>query len=285
MAVYPNGRYLTRSPGRHFGPGPGLEVYARGQGDRLNIYTQEQISKVLGSFPSGYGMRGIIPPIVAGAIASRSMDHITISGSAAGVLGLPGVASATLSITVQDMPGELVVSGTGAAILEVITGLSTLSAVLSGVASASVSTVDVTGSIKALGWMQGESIVAVTAMLIPYAVGHLIGQALPYTELSPQSLASAVWQAQAAEFEDAGTMGEKLNGAGSAGNPWTEIIESGYTAAEVMRIILAIQAGRTEIVNNGDGTARVKFKSLDGNTDRVTADMDGSERSSVTIEG
>ena len=36
MALYPNGRHLTRSPGRHFGPDVGLDVYARGRGDRLN---------------------------------------------------------------------------------------------------------------------------------------------------------------------------------------------------------------------------------------------------------
>lgn len=43
-----------------------------------------------------------------------------------------------------------------------------------------------------------------------------VGQALP------GSLASAVWNSLAASFDEAGTMGEKLNDAGSASNPWSD---------------------------------------------------------------
>jgi hypothetical protein len=37
-----------------------------------------------------------------------------------------------------------------------------------------------------------------------------------------QTIAAAVWNAEAADFNTSGTMGEKLNDAGSAGNPWTD---------------------------------------------------------------
>jgi hypothetical protein len=50
----------------------------------------------------------------------------------------------------------------------------------------------------------------------------------PFTPLSPQSLAAAVWESVASEFNDSGTMGQKLNGAGSAGDPWTTDLDS-YT--------------------------------------------------------
>ncbi|MBK7330866.1 MAG: hypothetical protein IPI85_17805 [Dehalococcoidia bacterium] len=43
-------------------------------------------------------------------------------------------------------------------------------------------------------------------------------------------------------YNDVGTMGEKMNDAGS-GNPWTEVIEGSYTAAELLRIITAALAG------------------------------------------
>ena len=105
------------------------------------------------------------------------------------------------------------------------------------------------------------------------------------TELSPQSLASAVWSATAADFNENGTMGEKLNDAGSASNPWTEVIESGLTAAEIMRIILAVQTGKTTIVDTGGGTATVTFRDVDDSKNRVSADMDGSERIDVTLDG
>ncbi len=35
-------------------------------------------------------------------------------------------------------------------------------------------------------------------------------------------LVDGVWEALAADHNNSGTMGEKLNGAGSAGNPWTD---------------------------------------------------------------
>ena len=48
----------------------------------------------------------------------------------------------------------------------------------------------------------------------------LSGDITPFTELSPENLAAAVWNAVATDYNDAGSMGEKLNDAGSAGNPW-----------------------------------------------------------------
>lgn len=41
-------------------------------------------------------------------------------------------------------------------------------------------------------------------------------------------LVAGVWNALAADFNTSGTMGQKLNGAGSAGDPWTTDL-SGYT--------------------------------------------------------
>lgn len=105
------------------------------------------------------------------------------------------------------------------------------------------------------------------------------------TPLSPNSLAAAVWNAVAGDFNDTGTMGEKLNDAGSASNPLTEIVEGTLTLGDVMRIILAIQTGKTTIVPTGPGTATVSFRSLDDSKTRVEAEMDESERIVVTLDG
>lgn len=66
----------------------------------------------------------------------------------------------------------------------------------------------------------------------------------------------------------------------TANDPWGQVIESGLTAAEVMRIILAVNAGRTSVAGSS-----IKFKSQDGLTDRVSATMAGKERTTVTVEG
>jgi len=104
----------------------------------------------------------------------------------------------------------------------------------------------------------------------------------PYTDLSPENLAAAVWNALAASYNSVGTMGEKMNDAGSASNPWTEIIEGGYTAAECLRLLTAVAAGKTTIVDLGGGLATVTFRDINDTVDRVEADMTNSERTNVT---
>jgi hypothetical protein len=105
------------------------------------------------------------------------------------------------------------------------------------------------------------------------------------TPLSPETLAASLWNVTASSYNTAGTMGEKLNDAGSASNPWTEVIESGYTAQEILKILLAVSAGTTTITDLGGGAATVKFKSVSGGLDRVNATMAGSERTSITLNG
>lgn len=50
------------------------------------------------------------------------------------------------------------------------------------------------------------------------------------SEATTQQLVDAIWNAIAADYNTSGTMGQKLNGAGSAGDPWTTDL-SAYTTA------------------------------------------------------
>lgn len=94
------------------------------------------------------------------------------------------------------------------------------------------------------------------------------------TGLTTGNVGAAVWGAIAAVNNDAGTMGEKLNDAGSASNPWTEVIESGYTAAEILRLLAAVAQGDATGLESGSPV----FKGIDGTTDRVTATYSGGTR-------
>ena len=77
-------------------------------------------------------------------------------------------------------------------------------------------------------------------------------------------------------------MGEKVNDAGSASNPWTEVIEGTYTAAELLRVIAAALAGELA----GAGTTTITITGVDGATDRITATVDGTgNRTAVTLDG
>ena len=59
---------------------------------------------------------------------------------------------------------------------------------------------------------------------------------------------------------------------------WDEVLESTYTTGELLRLLASVNIGKTSILNNGNGTATVTFKGIDGITNRVIAQMDGSER-------
>lgn len=87
------------------------------------------------------------------------------------------------------------------------------------------------------------------------------------TGLSTANVGAAVWAALAAANNTAGTMGEKVNDAGSASNPWTEVLESGFTAAEILRLIAAAVQGDATGLESGAPV----FKGLDGSTERISA--------------
>lgn len=101
------------------------------------------------------------------------------------------------------------------------------------------------------------------------------------TGLSTANVGQAVWGALAAANNNVGSMGEKLNDAGSASNPWTEVIESGYTAAEILRLLAAATAGKA----SGGGTTSIALRSLADDKDRavLTVDENGN-RTAVTLD-
>lgn len=79
----------------------------------------------------------------------------------------------------------------------------------------------------------------------------------PFTELSPENLASAVWN---------------------------KLIEGSYSASDLMKLLSAVAAGKTTIVDLGGGAATITFRDVNDTTDRVEADMTDSERTNVTLD-
>lgn len=66
-------------------------------------------------------------------------------------------------------------------------------------------------------------------------------------------------------------------------DPWDSTLEGSYTAGEIMRILAAIAAGKTDIANLGNSQATVTFRDITDSSDIVSASMSGSERTSVNI--
>lgn len=92
-----------------------------------------------------------------------------------------------------------------------------------------------------------------------------------------------VLNAQSSQYNNVNTIGEKINSSGSSGNPWTEVIESGLNAGDVMKIIAAVLAGKTLITDHGEGQATVIFRDVNDTKDVLTAEMEGSERTDIEL--
>jgi hypothetical protein len=82
------------------------------------------------------------------------------------------------------------------------------------------------------------------------AIGVLAGHIQPFTELSPENLALAVW---------------------------AKTLESEFTAAQIMQILAAVAAGKTD--NSGQ-----TFRDLSDTKDRVTGTVSGGDRTSAAYD-
>ena len=222
-----------------------------------------------------------ILPRTAGGIASRGgLVHGVGTLTASGALGR-NIAAALAGSGDLSATGALIVSAVAA-----LTGTGTVStanllAVLQATAALSGSG-SLTGTPGALGWIIGSLTGTGSLTATRYATGALEADITPFTTLSPQNLATAVWSAVAADNDDTGSMGEKLNDAGSASNPWTEVIEGSYTAAELLRIMAAALAGEL----SGVGTTTITIKGVDQTTDRIIATVTSEgERTAVALDG
>jgi hypothetical protein len=258
-------------------------VRERTPGSVRNIYTGPAVvdgETEKYSVPSGYR-----PPYTwvlapkSGAMRVYVDGTSTVTGAGARGVNVAGTIAGVATLTGT---GILVVSASGTA-----AGVGSMTGSLLAILVAAGSTAGVASaaaSINALGWANGAAAGAATATATRYATGELAGEITPYTELSPESLAASVWSALATQNNDAGTMGEKLNDAGSAANPWTETIETGMTAAQAMRLIVAAVAGKlsgaastTITIRNAvadDANRIVATVDEDGNRTAITYDLD-----------
>ena len=271
---------------------PGLYFYnsecGTGAGSRNNRFVGDAPIPQTSSTPQGYGISTPFPAIKAGEVASTSSATVKVSASAAATAGVPITGSATLSLTVADLEGQLISAGAGnanmafsaqavlRAALEAagsttisFSSDSLLGAIVQGTGSAAVSIYAAPSSMRPLNdsnpartaaasillsvsdsRMQplndssplrlGSAAVLFAGTLDPYAVGNLVGSTTDSGELSAESIASAVWEAVAAEYVSGGSMGSRLNTASAGGVDLVAL-------AKAVRAELAVELARLDI--------------------------------------
>lgn len=102
----------------------------------------------------------------------------------------------------------------------------------------------------------------------------------------PGASAAAVWAYVLPNGKSAGQNLAEVNEAVLmllARNCLDEQVQGAYTAADALRILLAVAAGKTTINPLGGGAAVVEFQAVDDSGVVVSATMDGSERTAVTL--
>ena len=228
--------------------------------------------------PDGYRppYTWVLPMEAGGLSARRNLAGLgALVGAIAGGKNATATLSGTGSLTAT---GALIVSlaaalvGSGTISNAAAVAFLQLAATLAGDG-------DLDGALSALAHAAAALSGSGTATVTSTATGELAASITVTGDiLTSANVASSVWGAIAASNNDVGTMGEKLNDAGSASNPWTEVIESGYTAAQILRLIAAAIQGDATGLESGVPA----FKGLDGTTDRIVGTYVAGTRTVTT---
>lgn len=203
--------------------------------------------------PNGYYPQGVYAfPDKAGYLSAVNRANVEATFTGSGALGRNLTFVATGIATTLSAIGQLVVSGF-ASIANHATVSSNAYAALAGVASIACGTT-VASSLLAKGWVSGSLAQTTSVVAVRYATGLLEADILPYTELSPQNLATAVWD---------------------------ENLETNYAARELMRVITSALAGKI----SGAETSTVTIRDINDGKNRITATVDGNgNRTTITID-
>lgn len=292
MALWPNNRtdILGRFPVGQSGYLAFSEV-AQNPQKRIAYFAGSAIAAT-SSVPEGSAgsASNLILPIVGGAMASanNAVDFsITASGNA--LAGGPMSGDAPISVVGNDSQLSMTMGMDGSASMTLDAGTAALAMTISLDGSVSWSLTGNDSSLSLIVPFGGSTTISLTGSADLRGLLSMSGQSTSATELSPESLASAVLNAIASEYNAPGTIGNKINSAASGGVDyaalanavWGQIIEGGLDAAEFMRLLMAPIAGDMEKVSD---TVRA-FKSLDGTKDRVRADVINGERNVTFLDG
>lgn len=218
-----------------------------------------------------------IMPNKGGGLSSRDAA-LSFTATATGIKGLPGEGSTSFSITTNTPDGQLIVSGSGSATFLLDTNAPLLSASLNGVGSTSFSITTNTPILGAEASLTGEaSFVVTTNSPVIY----------PLDDDSPLRTASASFAFGGALTSYAighmqGTTEEAgLSNVGIANSVWGKVIEAGYSAEQVMRLLGAFAAGSA----TGLEGSNPQFTGLDGVTVRIDGSYSAGTRSIDALNG
>lgn len=218
---------------------------------RRNSLLGSGIAYPQASVPSGVRHPvAYLMPRKAGGVSSRNDMVVTFSASGSGAMGkgTSGTAGIIFGLTGT---GGLISSASGSAALVIASsGVLFASKAVAGTATV---TLDASGLTIALGHTGGIAGVSLDCDWTPYAIGWLSGTTAE-AGLTPNGIANAVWQ---------------------------RVIEAGFTAEQIVRLLAAYAAGEA----TGLEGANPQFTGLDGTTLRIDGTYNAGTRTIDSLDG
>lgn len=218
-----------------------------------------------------------IMPNKGGGLSSRDAT-LAFAATATGIKGLPGEGSTSFSITTNTPDGQLIVSGSGSVTFSLDTNAPLLTASLNGAGTTSFSLTTNTPILGAEASLTGEASFVVTTnspVIFPLdddsplrtgtATLTLTGALVPYAIGSMEGTT-----------EEAG-----LSNAGIANSVWGKVIEAGFTADQILRLLAAHAAGSA----TGLEGSNPQFTGLDGVTLRIDGAYVAGTRTIDALDG
>ena len=219
-----NGTILAQYPFRLTGGGIVAGSRAMwGRSELKNMYVSEGITDKKAAIPNGHlAPSAWLLPQEPGGMASHNEAVATLTAIATASQGINIIGSASMSITASGT-GAAIAAAEGAAAMS-MTASGTPTGVFNASGSASMS-MSAAATPTGVATITGSASMSLSASLETGAIAHLQSQPISQ-ELTVDQIVTGVWSAPAAANNNTGTMGEKLNDAGSAGNPWASLTAS-----------------------------------------------------------
>ena len=237
MALWPNGRYMTRSTYKGLGTAPGGGAYIKGLGDRMNRFVGETFART-SSTPDGYGAKGYVPAIRAGSMSTRqSVASAEFTGNA--LAGGPMTADPTTvcTITGDNNNVSLIVSMAGTSAVATLTGNNLQLKLTIGLSGTAEWTLTGTSSLSMVVPIEGAgNVFSFSGTSDLRGLLSMSGEWTPFTELSPEGLAAAVWNSLLANYNTDGSAGKALSTAGSGGVDLEALAQAILAAAQITPI-------------------------------------------------
>lgn len=257
MALLCNGRMFVGSGVASFGATAYLSTFAHTLPSNFtnrirNITAGQGITDDKVGLPMGYVQKGWMMPQKAGGVSARMYD-ISITTTASGLSGLPATGTATFTINTNTPAGELIVSGIGSSTFAITSNTPLLTASLAAIGSADFVINTNTPILGAEASIIASATITFTAGMTPYAIGIMQGTT-----------------------EEAG-----LTNAGIANSVWGKVIEAGYSADEMLRILTAFAAGSA----TGLEGVNPQFTGIDGTTLRIDGAYSAGTRTIDSLNG